>query len=771
MARLHAERSWGDIDSTLTPRQVQLLQKGGAFKRGPTGARAGGGAGGWRKATRAAVGATVSRRQPKGSLLQNVRQKTGAEHAAIRPQSMKQARNFKPELQPAPPAPLQITLTADGRLAKVSTDGGSRSPRQPTILLRTQSLDIDSYSVAVPPRTASSPRSRLQGTVSAVAPRHIMRALSLDDAGPPSSPRSPKIVPAARPTGLPGTPTSSRPAALGTVFGKMQRPDPAAEPSEEESPDDSSPNRSERLLARRFWAASGGGAEEGSSRTREMADHARHQAKQKKTADTLEKKLGLYEESKRRLDKMAAATGVRKDGHADAVQVQVGEKCEVYSESTGTYVPATVVGVREDDEASDVESTDEVEVKYVGSDGEERTRWVSVTSSEFKRAAPAAAPLSAEALNDTEEFLKKRQKYRLGPWEKARARAVVMRVPETRKPDTIKEMVAWTYSADIFHGLTEKERKKLCLEARGEVVEENGTLIAIGQDKPGIWVVVSGECAIYTMRKMDFSIEKSATDSAKQSALRDKFQNMQRRTSMTVRRESSVVNQMGQLQHAATISERRRSVAVGMSQADQGPVTGSVLSSRRGRGGAPSGPPEQGDGIMFPVRMVFSEGDALGAQRAFHNMDERAVRQDGYKKADHTVSALTQVTCMVFDHPKHIAMFEKAHYRNLQDKIELLSQVQNYTMHPRESLEAMARFCARRWYNPGDRIMTEGEEAEHVYYVVHGQLSVIKDVDTPQQKNLAVIGRGAWCARPEPAPCPCSPDPRLLPVVSATGGW
>ena len=237
MARLHAERSWGDIDSTLTPRQVQLLQKGGAFKRGPTGARAGGGAGGWRKATRAAVGATVSRRQPKGSLLQNVRQKTGAEHAAIRPQSMKQARNFKPELQPAPPAPLQITLTADGRLAKVSTDGGSRSPRQPTILLRTQSLDIDSYSVAVPPRTASSPRSRLRGTVSAVAPRHIMRALSLDDTGPPSSPRSPKIVPAARPTGLPGTPTSSRPAALGTVFGKMQRPDPAAEPSEEESPD------------------------------------------------------------------------------------------------------------------------------------------------------------------------------------------------------------------------------------------------------------------------------------------------------------------------------------------------------------------------------------------------------------------------------------------------------------------------------------------------------------------------------------------------------
>ena len=60
-------------------------------------------------------------------------------------------------------------------------------------------------------------------------------------------------------------------------------------------------------------------------------------------------------------------------------------------------------------------------------------------------------------------------------------------VPETRKADAVKEMVAWTYCADIFHGLSDKQRRQICLEARGEAVEENGTRVKLGLF-PKAWV-------------------------------------------------------------------------------------------------------------------------------------------------------------------------------------------------------------------------------------------------------------------------------------------
>ena len=171
---------------------------------------------------------------------------------------------------------------------------------------------------------------------------------------------------------------------------------------------------------------------------------------------------------------------------------------------------------------------------------------------QFKR---GINPLKQAAAGDADEFLRKRQRIRIGPREKGRARAVLMRVPETRKADAVKELVAWTYCADIFHGLSDKQRRQICLEARGEAVEESGTLISVGQDAPGIKVIMEGECAIYTMRKMDLGT--SGNQSSREgpaAALRDKFQQLQRRTSLAVRRESSVVNQMGQLQHVPTVA-------------------------------------------------------------------------------------------------------------------------------------------------------------------------------------------------------------------------
>ena len=170
---------------------------------------------------------------------------------------------------------------------------------------------------------------------------------------------------------------------------------------------------------------------------------------------------------------------------------------------------------------------------------------------------------------------------------------------------------------------------------------------------------------------------------------------------------------------------------------------------------------------MFPVRMIFGEGDCLCAERAFHNLDADSVRRKrisrhgsfgavarcadsfcwragkGLLKADHTVAVLKEVSYMVFDQPRHIAMLEKAYEHNLAEKIELLSSVPNYTRHPRASIEKMARHCRRVWYGPGNQIMREGDRADTVFYVVHGQVSVVKGYGTEREKTLNVMGRGS----------------------------
>ena len=94
-------------------------------------------------------------------------------------------------------------------------------------------------------------------------------------------------------------------------------------------------------------------------------------------SESLDSKLKQYEKNREKLDKLAEATGVRKDSETDAVQIQVGEKCQVFSESAGTYVEAQVIALRDRDEEDEsaVESA-EVQVQYLGADGTERQRWV-----------------------------------------------------------------------------------------------------------------------------------------------------------------------------------------------------------------------------------------------------------------------------------------------------------------------------------------------------------------------------------------------------------
>ena len=285
---------------------------------------------------------------------------------------------------------------------------------------------------------------------------------------------------------------------------------------------------------------------------------ARRRAKMVRT-ESLELKLGHYEDTREQLDSLAQATGVRKDNAADAANIQVGEECEVFSESAGTYVKAKVVQLSDADD-TDAEKSSEVLVQYEGTGGQLRQRWVSVTSTEFKRAAGEDQNRGVPKLSAAAErkHQKERQRHRLGPTEKARARGVLMRMPETRKPDSLKEVVAWTHSVDIFYGLTERERRELCMDvSQGQIAET--TVMSVGDDAPGIYVIISGECAIYTMRRMELDSGNGKAD------LRDKFQKMQRRASVAIRQDS-VVNQKGEytLGPTTSMADRRRSIALAM---------------------------------------------------------------------------------------------------------------------------------------------------------------------------------------------------------------
>ena len=57
-------------------------------------------------------------------------------------------------------------------------------------------------------------------------------------------------------------------------------------------------------------------------------------------------------------------------------------------------------------------------------------------------------------------------------------------------------------------------------------------------------------------------------------------------------------------------------------------------------------------------------------------------------------------------------------------------------------LENLAEFLRRAWHKEGDTVMSEGEEADSVYFVVSGQLAVSKTQSNGTRKVVNVLGAG-----------------------------
>jgi hypothetical protein len=454
---------------------------------------------------------------------------------------------------------------------------------------------------------------------------------------------------------------------------------------------------------------------------------------------SLDEKLLAYQATRQKLDHLAAATGVRRDTQSDAATIVVGERCEVFSPEANDYVFGDVIQVKDE----------QVRVRYsVATDKKKAApkataRWVHQGSSEFRRAGTVTEASSSFVREKSASFR------RLTALEKQRAFQVLLREPEERTAETVEGLVAWTYSSDLFYGLSEKERRRICIDAEGEETAEDEALINVGEIEVRIHVVLKGRCAIYTMRghKPAQNKSKSPTQSDQEATdidLREKYQSMQRRASIAVRSDSTaggaapvVINDRGQavLTPAVSASQRRRSIAIAMA-----PVVANRFKPSLEQQLEEPAPDALEMGV--PVQLEYIEGDALGVEGTFHNVYPDVVEREGWHESTHTVTALTNLSCMVIKNPEHIKRLHSAQQANLKEKIGMLKTVSNYATHPEDCIEEMARHCRRVWFKPGDRIMKEGDAADSVMYIVSGQCRVVKDLGRPGERAMNVLGRG-----------------------------
>ena len=180
---------------------------------------------------------------------------------------------------------------------------------------------------------------------------------------------------------------------------------------------------------------------------------------------------------------------MRKDSVSDAILVQVGEKCQLFSRDTGEWVNGTVVASKADgqvcvqwEEPAPVTSlsprpgSDSSRVASNGLDPTSprssvptiaREHWVLQSSSEFRRASSNSSRSANynRALEDSFEsaHASEKQKSKMRLEQEAQQRVLTAQENKlalqallagsgARTLAQIRALAAWTWKADLFHG-------------------------------------------------------------------------------------------------------------------------------------------------------------------------------------------------------------------------------------------------------------------------------------------------------------------------------
>ena len=145
------------------------------------------------------------------------------------------------------------------------------------------------------------------------------------------------------------------------------------------------------------------------------------------------------------------------------------------------------------------------------------------------------------------------------------------------------------------------------------------------------------------------------------------------------------------------------------------------------------------------VEMTFPPFTCFGEKRAFYNADDAKVLETGAQSVQMTVRATKDgdVKLLAVYRIDDIHAIMRAYQASMQDKIRFLRKMPQYKDKSDAELDKLAGFMRRTWAFEGDTIVSEGDEADSVYFVVSGQLSVTKAQPNGSRKVVNVLGAGA----------------------------
>ena len=187
-------------------------------------------------------------------------------------------------------------------------------------------------------------------------------------------------------------------------------------------------------------------------------------------------------------EKLSAARSNNHKGEGDKnlMDMEVGDVVEFFTERNSSWVPVTVTAMNDK----------QVQIQF-GADMSQK--WVAIGSTDLRRQAseqllsPRAGQEDFQVGGITISEQTARQQ--LTATVKLRARRALLRVPEVRTKESIRELVLWTYTCNMFSGLTLAQRRAICLAAEGVETAPSSTLVKVGDEAFGesLTIMFSGK--------------------------------------------------------------------------------------------------------------------------------------------------------------------------------------------------------------------------------------------------------------------------------------
>ena len=378
----------------------------------------------------------------------------------------------------------------------------------------------------------------------------------------------------------------------------------------------------------------------------------------------------------------------------------------------------------------------------------------------------------------------------------ANAKRVLLRQPQTRRTEHVKELVQWLRASDLFYGLSKSERTDLMMGVTGRLVAEHDVIVSTGDSHPKVHVVVTGGCEMYHFvggapgeTGVTVELASAASGFAGTIASGSKTVNPPKgRTALSLVSEGNRIDDPDSETteslkaksrpnptKAGPAMGRRATLYGGQSARGAGAVRSGagaknwkekagtalgkvgpnssrmerrrcsmlVANERRSQQEAlPKLPQPKGlvlaggvDGAGSMVRLTFGPKESFGQEVAFANVqvaNEGTESNGVWMHASHTVVATEETLLMTFSEREHIEMLRKAYAAHFSQKVAELKSCSSFGSCSLASIQAMASRAIRCWAHEGDVVAAEGGLSDQVYFCVKGQCKVVIHIGTAQ---------------------------------------